>query len=260
MPQRDESDGGTELVGIAADDAVLLRREVSRLAALDKVKSDFLDLVSHELRGPLGVARGYVSMLADGSLGAMDAPAAGVLPVVLAKLDEISRLVDQMLLTARLEDSRFHLDRRRVDVRSLAADAVGERTGGDAVVLDDEGDDELVCLVDGSRIATVLGNLLDNAVKYSPPGAEVRCTVHREGDRAAVEVSDHGAGIADADRARLFTRFGRIPTPATRGVAGTGLGLYISRELARRHGGDITLESHEGAGSTFILTLPLAND
>jgi signal transduction histidine kinase len=261
MPQDDASDAGVELVG-AADDHVLLRREVTRLAALDKVKSDFLDLVSHELRGPLSVARGYVSMLSDGTLGELDGRAATVLPIVLGKLDEISRLVDQMLLTARLEDSRLHLDLHRVDVRRLAVDAVGlarQRSGGgEAVVLDDEGDDELVCMVDGSRIATVLGNLLDNAVKYSPPGAEVHCTVHREGDNATVAVSDHGGGIADADRDRLFTRFGRLPTPANRGIAGTGLGLYISRELARRHGGDISVDSHEGEGSTFTLSLPLA--
>lgn len=262
MRHGDESEPGTDLIGIA-DDSVQLRREVSRLAALDKVKSDFLDLVSHELRGPLGVARGYVSMLSDGTLGPLDGRAAMVLPVVLGKLDEISHMVDQMLLTARLEDSRLHLDLHRVDLRRLAADAVGDvqqRSGGESVVLDGEDDGEVVCMVDGGRIATVLGNLLDNAVKYSPPGAEVRCSVHREGGRATVAVSDHGAGIADADHGRLFTRFGRIPTPATRGVTGTGLGLYISRELARRHGGDITLESQEGEGSTFTLSLPLAGD
>jgi signal transduction histidine kinase len=264
MPSRDEppfpSSQSVELLG-TVDDAVHLRRELTRLTALDKVKSDFLDLVSHELRGPLGVALGYVSMLADGTLGEIDARAAVVLPVVLDKLEEMSHLVDQMLLTARLEDSRLHLDRRPIDVRRLAGDACAltqqrSECGGRAIVLDDAAGD-LTCSVDSSRIVTVLTNLLDNAVKYSPEGEEVRCTLRRQGAMAAVEVSDHGVGIAQGDQPRLFTRFGRIATTANRSIPGTGLGLYISRELARRHGGDITVASREGEGSTFTLTLPL---
>jgi signal transduction histidine kinase len=265
MPSRDEPrarDTQTvELLG-TVDDAVQMRRELTRLTALDKLKSDFLDLVSHELRGPLGVARGYVSMVADGTLGEVDERAAKVLPVVLDKLDEMSHLVDQMLLTARIEDSRLHLDRRPTDVRRLAGDACAltqQRTDcGDRAILLDDATEELTCSIDGSRIVTVLTNLLDNAVKYSPGGEDVQCTVRRDGEMAAVAVSDHGLGIAADDQPRLFTRFGRIATPATRDIPGTGLGLYISRELARRHGGDITVESHEGEGSTFTLTLPLA--
>jgi signal transduction histidine kinase len=100
-----------------------LRREAQRLAALDKVKSDFLDLVSHELRSPIGVARGYVSMLSDGTLGDLSPRATSVLPVVLGKLDEMSRLVDQMLDTARLDDTGMHLDVRPVDVRGVVEEA-----------------------------------------------------------------------------------------------------------------------------------------
>jgi len=250
-----------ELLGMA-DDAVLLRRELTRLSALDKVKSDFLDLVSHELRGPLSVARGYVSMLADGSLGELDANAAVVLPVVLSKLDDMSRMIDQMLLTARLEDSRLHLDRKPTDIRRLVGDAVASvqqraHSAGHAIVVEDAAE-ELSCRVDASRIVTVLLNLLDNAVKYSAAGSEVDCTVRREGDTCSIAVADHGEGISAEDRRRLFTRFGRATSAANRGIPGTGLGLYISRELARRHDGDITVSSKKGVGSTFTLTLPLS--
>ncbi len=220
--------------------------------------------MSHELRGPLGVARGYVSMLADGTLGAVDDRAATVLPVVLGKLDEIGRMVDQMLLTARLEDSRLSLDLRRADLRRILDDSVAlVRPRADArgtrIVVDD-GEERITCLVDSARIVTVLTNLLDNAVKYSAPGSTVRCCASRRGGFAAVAVRDRGPGIAPEDMARLFTRFGRAGGEANRGIPGTGLGLYISRELARRHGGDITVDSRPGSGSTFVLTLPMVQD
>lgn len=251
----------TDLVG-SVEDAAVLRREVSRLAALDKVKSDYLDLVSHELRGPLGVARGYVSMIADGSLGDVDQRTAMVLPVVLGKLDEMGRLVDQLLLTARLEDSRLHLDRCPQDVRGLlraAVEAVQPRAaaaGRTVVMEEDEG--ELICAVDAPRILTALGNLLDNAVKYSPAGSQVRCSADLRGGCAELSVADDGDGIPPDEMPRLFTRFGRTESAANRGIPGTGLGLYISRELARRHGGDIAVSSRPGAGATFTMSLPLA--
>jgi len=106
----------------------------------------------------------------------------------------------------------------------------------------------------------VLANLLDNAVKYSRPRSQVQCVVARRAAMAEVRVCDRGEGIAAGEMHRLFTRFGRIAGEANRGIPGTGLGLYISRELARRHGGDITAESQPGEGSTFVLSLPLVTD
>jgi len=251
---RRQGEAGTTLPVQVAE----LRGEAQRLAALDKVKSDCLDLVSHELRSPIGVARGYVTMLQDGSLGAMSPRAAAVLPVVIGKLDEMSRLVDQMLDTARLDDSRLDLDLRRSDVGGLAAQAVRSTptTPRHNVVFDDDGLDA-VCLVDAARVLTVIRNLLDNAVKYSPAGGEVRCAVRRDGDVLCIAVHDHGIGVDEAGKERLFTRFGRVGNATEQGIPGTGLGLYLSRELARRQGGDIEVESRLGAGSTFTLRLPL---
>jgi two-component system sensor histidine kinase SenX3 len=184
-----------------------------------------------------------------------------VLPVVLGKLDEMARLVDQMLDTARLEDSQLHLDVEPLDLGDLAAAAVA-RTPGSAhhrVVFDRE-DAPLICVADAARVLTTIANLLDNAVKYSPRGGEVRCTARREGGMAAVSVCDEGIGLDEAGMALLFTRFGRVPSRATAGIPGTGLGLYLARETARRHGGDVTVAAQPGAGSTFTLTLPLHRD
>lgn len=258
---RSAQPGDAELLG-RPDDARPVGQEAAGPAQLDAVTSQFLDLVSHELRAPLGVARGYVSMLADGSLGEVQARAGAVLPMVLSKLDEISRMVDQMLETARLDDSRLRLEMRPTELRRLVGDAVAlvqpkASATGHVVSVEDTTDEDLCCLVDQGRVVTALANLLDNAVRYSPDGAPVRCTVGRRGDRATVAVSDRGVGITAADRARLFTRFGRVGSTATAAIPGTGLGLYLARELARLHGGDITVASRPGRGSTFTLSLPL---
>jgi signal transduction histidine kinase len=107
----------------------------------------------------------------------------------------------------------------------------------------------------------VVANLVHNALKYSPAGGEVRVSASRAADgRAEVAVADEGVGIAAEDLDRLFTRFGRIVTPETAGIPGTGLGLYLARDLARRHGGDVGVTSEPGRGSTFTLALPAAPD
>jgi signal transduction histidine kinase len=166
-----------------------------------------------------------------------------------------------MLETARLEDSRLQLRLERLDLDRILAEAAqrsrplaGDKhqllianTAGAVPVLGDRG-----------RLLTILTNLLDNAIKYSPEGGPVEVRIEVVDGQAQVAVSDRGLGIAAEDLPRLFTRFGRIVTTANSNIPGTGLGLYFARELARMQGGDITAESVEGAGSTFTLTLPLA--
>jgi signal transduction histidine kinase len=116
----------------------------------------------------------------------------------------------------------------------------------------------LIVHADATRLATAITNLLDNALKYSPHGGDVDCTVSTEQGRAIVAVRDRGLGISAADMARLFTRFGRIVTAENSHILGTGLGLYLARELVRMQGGDITATSTPGEGSTFTLWLPLS--
>jgi signal transduction histidine kinase len=111
---------------------------------------------------------------------------------------------------------------------------------------------------DADRILTIISNLLENAIKYSPHGGTIQCIVTSSNHLASLSIVDHGVGIASDDLPRLFNRFERIEHRDTSHVGGTGLGLYLSRELARQHGGDIHVKSSPQAGSTFTLTLPLA--
>jgi signal transduction histidine kinase len=116
--------------------------------------------------------------------------------------------------------------------------------------------DPIVADADAERLATIVGNLVDNAIKYSPEGGQVTVALTRSGGNAQIQVRDQGIGIAPDDQARLFSRFGRVVTAQNQHISGTGLGLYLSRQLARMHGGDIKVDSEPGKGSTFTLELP----
>ena len=230
-----------------------------RLTALERTKTEFLNLASHELRAPLTVIRGYLSMLREGSLGQLPSYVADVLPVMLDKAEQMNRLVEQMLEASRLEEGRLELKLEPADLRELVRAALEETRPLSTPIHRLELETaprEVLVVVDRQRVTTIVSNLISNAIKYSPAGGEVRLRVDVD-EGAVVAVQDQGVGIAHPDQPRLFTRFGRITTPETRNVPGTGLGLYLSRELARLHGGDLTFQSEPGAGSTFTLTLPL---
>jgi signal transduction histidine kinase len=238
-----------------------LRANAERIQGLEKVKSDFLNLASHELRGPLAVLRGYLAMLSDGSLGELPPRVRGVLPALNAKAGQMALLINQMLEAARLEDSQLQLKLEPVDMRGMvrrAVDTMGQLTAPGQSILLEGAPDEILMIADAGRVETILVNLLDNALKYSPNGGGVRVSMARADGTVVVRVMDRGIGISSEDLSRLFTRFGRLVTAENSHIPGTGLGLYLSREIARMHGGDITVDSALGEGSAFSLVLPLA--
>ena len=234
-------------------------RMTERMATLEKTKSQFLNLASHELRSPLGVINGYLSMLEQGSLGQLKEPGVRAVEVLKAKALEMNMLISQMLEAARLEDGRLALKRDRVDLRQIAKEAVQTikpLSSDRHDLLLEEGQEAVFVIGDHDRLVTIVGNLLENAIKYSPRGGPIRCVVGTDDGAGTVSVVDQGVGIADADLPRLFNRFERIHNRETSHVGGTGLGLYLSRELARQHGGDLTVQSGPGKGSTFTLRVP----
>jgi signal transduction histidine kinase len=229
----------------------------SRIHALERVKSDFLNIASHELRGPMTIIKGYLTMLEAGSLGDLPPKASSVLPLLISKSEEINWMLEQMVETSRLEEGRLELSKRRgdvVEITDMAIDGVKTLLRGHDVRLDEPAE-PLEAEIDPDRFQMVVRNLLSNASKYSPPGTDIVVRIKREAGMATVSVIDQGVGISEEDQASLFTRFGRIPT--TQHVQGTGLGLWLSREIARMHDGDLTVESAAGRGSTFVLKVPL---
>jgi signal transduction histidine kinase len=251
--------GRLRLYAASLSGALDRARAADRIAALEEVKSRFLRLASHELRGPLTLVRGYVSMIADGSLKGEAMRA--TLPTIMGRLDLMTGMLNEMLETARLEDERMEFRSDVFDLRLAARDAVQavypSLAGTHRLELD-EPREEILVLADKVKVTTILGNLIDNAIKYSPAGGTVRCGVRAAAAEGLVEVRDEGIGIAAGDMAGLFTRFGRVNSSDTTTIPGTGLGLYLSRELARRMGGDVSADSRPGAGSVFTVSLPLA--
>jgi signal transduction histidine kinase len=257
------SDEVNQLQGYAsAVTAGLERARVTeRLAAIERNKTQFLNLASHELRGPLTVVRGYVSMLEGGLLGNLNERGRNAMPVISAKVLEMNALIEQMIEAARLEDGALMLRPEDADLRDIVSAAIDSARP----LVDDKHEIRSKCperpvpvRVDSERVKTIVANLVNNAIKYSPDGGPIDVELVNRGGIARVSVTDAGVGIAKEDLPILFTRFGRVSTSQTVHLPGTGLGLYLGRQLARLHGGEITVDSAPGRGSTFTLRLPVS--
>ncbi len=240
----------------AALDRVTL---TARIGDLEKAKTEFMNIASHELRGPMTVIKGYLTMLEGGSLGALAPKAMSVIPLLIAKADEVNAMIEQMLEAARLEEGRLGLRQEPGDIVELTELAIASMR---PMLADRQLDVDLPKVpiqaeVDAERFQIVVRNLISNAIKYSPEETPITVLVDRNGKTARVVVIDQGIGIAPADQAKLFTKFGRIEHESTMHVAGTGLGLWLSREIARMHDGDLTVDSTEGKGSTFTFEVPI---
>ena len=235
-------------------DRVTLNETIS---SLERAKTDFLNIASHELRGPMTVIKGYLTMLESGALGELAPRAQSVLPLLISKSDEVNWMLEQMIEASRLEEGRLALKKRPSDIVELVESAID----GVRMLLSDHElkvdlpDHEIHADVDPDRFQIVVRNLLSNAAKYSPAGTDITVDVRCDRDRASVSVRDEGVGISREEQDRLFTRFTRIESSAH--VQGTGLGLWLSREIALMHDGDLTVVSEKGRGSTFTLTVPV---
>ncbi|MEA2635274.1 MAG: hypothetical protein QOH92_2041 [Chloroflexota bacterium] len=226
-----------------------------------KSKSAFLSMAAHELRTPLSVITGYLSMLQDGTLtpDKWERP----LRVLIGKATELNSIVDDLLTAARIEGGTVPTDTKTLDLREMARQAMAraEARAGllRAEMTYSEPDEPVAVNADREQLARIIDNLINNALTYSSGRPWVRLTVVNEGGPALV-VEDHGVGIARDKHDKIFERFFRIDDPGLGPQPGTGLGLFISRELADRHGGSLMLERSEvGEGSTFVVRLPAAS-
>jgi signal transduction histidine kinase len=235
-----------------------LRNERQRALDLASARGGFLRLVSHEIRTPLAVARGYVDIVRSGTLGTVNDEVRNALGSVEEKLCDIEELVGHMIETARLEAGSGQLRLERLDLRTVLDEALSrtaELRGPRHPVTVDVPNRPLLVECDHFRLRTVLCNMLTNAVKYSPDGGPIRCTVRRARRRAEVSVADRGIGIAPEQVEQVFRPFTRLPGAAS--ATGLGLGLHIAREVARAHGGDLDAHPNAGGGSVFVLSMPL---
>lgn len=234
-------------------------RDVTHSKEVEQLQQDFVSIVSHELRGPLTAIKGFVATLLRSGNRFSAGTRTEFLETISKQSDRLNQLVEDLLSVSRIQSRRLHMKLGEVDLEVLAKRVVDQfraKWGPREIVIDADPTLPLI-RADESRIDEVLVNLIDNAVKYSPAGGEVRVSMYPGRGLAVVAVEDSGIGITPEDAAKLFQRFHRVVTPETRDIGGTGLGLYIVKSIVEAHGGTIYVSSAPGAGSTFTVELPV---
>jgi PAS domain S-box-containing protein len=243
-------------VALAVDNARLYAEAIHANAA----KSEFLAVMSHELRTPLNAIIGYADLLDAGVAGTLNDPQREQLGRIRIGSKHLLRLIEEVLLFSRLEAGREEVLRERMDLAALAREActlvepLAREKGLDFVV--ELAPEPVWVETDAGKVHQIVLNLLSNAVKFTDAG-QVALTLHARGGEAVLEVRDTGIGIAPENLERIWDAFSQVEQAPTRRVGGTGLGLSVTRNLARLLGGDVTVDSAMGHGSTFTLRLPL---
>jgi len=240
-------------------EAMLRLYESARLAG--EVKTRFLHMAAHELRTPMTVLTGYVSLLSDGTLGAPPDGWKKSLEILMAKTRELNRIVAHLLEASQIDAHALPRNQTQIDLREVVRDA-SDRARPRADLLGAKlatglAAEPVPVEADASQLARILDNLINNGLTYSLRPPHLSITVLGDDGRAVVRVADNGVGIAEDEQERVFERFHRANEPAFHNVAGTGLGLYISRQLAEGHGGSLSIESSTQEGTVFALALPL---
>jgi len=249
-----------------------LRRQNAKLEAhnaelrrLDEMKSAFFSIAAHELRTPLAAIRGYLELLLDGEAGPLAEQQAEYLHIVDSSAQRLLHLSNQLLDSTRIETGRLDLVLQHTDLVELLHNVIlelGPRfTAKEQHIVEHAVADLPACLCDVNRATQIMGNLLDNASKYSPPNSTITVTLQRADEDGFVQlaVQDEGIGIAAEEIDVLFTPFYRVPGARRISASGVGLGLHIANSLVELHGGRLWFESVPGAGSTFYATFPIAD-
>jgi len=241
--------------------AVVVVHNITKIKTLERVRREFVANVSHELRTPLTIINGYLETLVDGGLDDRTM-AEGALRVMAKHGDRLAHLVEDLLIIAQAESHAMPLDLEPVELRGLLRRVIEQvdepirARGAEVRITSAEGD--TVLEADSRRLEQVFLNLLDNALKYgNRPGLTVDFYIELAGPNLHVRVVDNGPGIPYEDQVHIFERFYRVHKHRSRETGGTGLGLSIVKNVIQAHGGDVSLQSMPGSGSTFQVVLPV---
>jgi PAS domain S-box-containing protein len=234
------------------------RAAIANLETLDRTKSEFLSIVSHEFRTALTGIQGFSELIRDGGLEPDEVRAYG--GYIFNDADRVNRLIGDMLDLDRMESGRMTMRATDVDINDILMEAIARATTSTVTVEFKSDLDPRLPIVSGDRdrLIQVVSNLVNNAVKYSPEGGTVTLTSRVEGKYALISVTDTGLGIPADEIAHVFERFRRVRSGAAQSIPGTGLGLTIVKQIVEMHGGKIWVESALGHGSSFHFTIPLA--
>jgi signal transduction histidine kinase/FixJ family two-component response regulator len=236
-----------------------IRAAYENLQQLDRLKSEFVSNVSHELRAPLHTIGGFVQLLLDGKV-ADQATQTECLETVYRQTQHLTRLIDDLLDVSRIEAGHMQLNKAPTQMHDVIKEVVKELQPlaiQKHVSLTDQTTENLpLVLGDAQRLGQVVRNLVHNAIKFTPENGRITVSSTSSADQIVIAVEDNGTGIPAEAMSHLFERFYQVDGSSTRRVGGTGLGLYISRQLVTAHGGSIWVDSEPGVGSTFRFSVP----
>lgn len=238
---------------------LLLVEDRTQSHRVEQVRRDFLGNVSHELKTPVG----GIALLAEAVLDAADDPVAVRRFATRMGIEatRLTQLVKEVVDLSRLQAAEVLIDPELVDIEAVvdeALDNVRVAASAKDIALADKCGEDLYVLGDRGLLVTAVRNLVGNAISYSPDGTKVGVGARLVGDQIEITVTDQGPGIPQEEQGRIFERFYRIDEARSRATGGTGLGLSIVKHVCANHGGDVTVWSDEGQGSTFTIRLPAA--
>jgi two-component system phosphate regulon sensor histidine kinase PhoR len=246
--------------GDASRGVVLVLGDITALRRLERVRRDFVANVSHELRTPVQLVKGFAESLREGALEEPE-QARRFVGIIERNAARMESLISDLLSLASLEredGSSLKTDLSPIEpILEGARQAILPKAAGKGMSILVECDEALEAKTEAGLLEQAVVNLIDNAVKYSPPDTSVRVSAWAEEGFLLIEVRDQGFGIPASDLDRIFERFYRVDKARSRELGGTGLGLAIVKHIAMAHGGDVSVESWEGEGSTFRIRIPL---
>jgi len=242
--------------------AVAIIRNAQKDREIEEIKSDFISIVSHELRTPLTAIKGFLSMVIKKDFGELNDKQYHFLSRVYQSNQRMINLVEDLLDASYIESGKIVLNPRPIAIEQIAREVVTELASKGLehqIMIKVTRRHKLpLVLADENRLRQILVNLIDNAIKYSMPESEVMLDFKLDGDELVTSITDSGVGVSPAQIDKLFQKFGRIYNPLSVKAGGTGLGLFIVKNLVESHGGRIWVTTREGRGSKFSFSLPIA--
>ena len=233
--------------------------DVTERHEVERLKQEFISMISHELRSPLNSVLGFLEMLPEGVYGDLNSQGKDKVGVAERNINRLVRLINDLLDIDRMESGRLSMEIQDVDLKQIierSVEAVKSLADQEQITIDVP-DAHAVVTADGERLVQVMVNLLSNAIKFSPSGGKIDVGLTSQNDWVEVRVSDQGRGIPEKFKQMIFEKFQQVTASDWRQKGGTGLGLAISKAIIDQHHGSIGVESEEGKGSTFWFRLPI---
>ncbi|MEI6040197.1 MAG: ATP-binding protein [Candidatus Berkelbacteria bacterium] len=234
-----------------------------KIQEIDKLKDEFISMVSHELKTPLATVKGYLDMMLQGLTGKIDEKAKEHLLKIFANVQRLDVLINELLDVSRLEQDRMQFDMQPVNMKQVMDDVlteISDQAKNKGLTIEHTPPAQLPpVFADPDRLHQIFTNIIGNAIKYTTEGG-ITILYSLDNGQVRITIKDTGLGMSKEDQKRLFERFYRIKNEKTADISGTGLGLWISKAIAKRMNGDIEVKSQENVGSEFTLVLPFIKE